>query len=157
MFFLFLRSVPLSLTLGLLTSQLTHAASSNMEALGQVSNGCAFGTVTPGVLGLKPDRSELSTEIGDGSRPSVVLHIVGTGGLQSSTNPVWSRSGTSLSGITTTSVFMNAPGAGSTQYILPSAFSSPGSHTIYWRISGQSNTAFGPAGVYKVATTLTCY
>lgn len=135
-----------------------HSASSFMEATGVVNNGCSFGAVEQGFLGQGPNMSSLSTEIAGGSRPSVVLHIVGNATLASSGSPVWTRDGGSLSGITTTSKVFNGSQVSAGEHVLPKVFTSPNMPVpVYWSITGQSTTAFTQAGAYKVSTTFTCY
>lgn len=139
------------------TFNTAHAASSLLEATGTVNNGCSFGTVTQGSLGQSSNMGNLSTDISGGTRPSVVLHIVGAANFAASGTPVWTRDGAVLTGITTTSKVYNAASAGS-EYVLPWSFTSPGMPvTLYWSVAGLSGTAFQQAGVYKASTTFTCY
>lgn len=126
-----------------------------LEATRTITSGCTFGVVQHGSLGISSDLLTLSSSFAGGSRPSLVINVIGSSTLSQSGNTTWTLDGQSLGGINTQTTLMTSASAGNS-LTLPLLLGQSGSYQYHLDVSGTRAGGFMTAGTYKTSTTFNC-
>lgn len=151
-------NTPRILLIGSLAALMSCAswAQVNVEAVGNISNGCIFGVSSNGVLGQSQNMQTLSTSEAGGSRPSLSFTVIGNAVLSQVPGLKWRKGSTEHNDVAThTASLMTAP-TGGTAVNLPATFSTAGSYTLYLEMAGSHATRFMQAGKHTASATFNC-